>query len=183
MAKRLELFKELVPSRSRVAVIGTRTIPLNRIESGKELKRAAAREFGRRLKDCEVRSNGDEIEKCASPFVGGAADAAASSHADALFLAERGSLSCLAARHPIPAIYACANTPTPAASMSYGASIADAVYRAAAYVGRILKGEKPGDLPVEQADQIRVRHQPQDRQGARPRLPPTLLARADEVIE
>ena len=68
--------------------------------------------------------------------------------------------------------------------MSYGASFADCYRQAGIYVGRILKGEKPADLPVAAADQVRAGHQSQDRQGARPqRAAVTLLARADEVIE
>ena len=67
--------------------------------------------------------------------------------------------------------------------MSYGPSITDAYRQAGIYAGRILNGEKPADLPVMQSDQVRACDQPQDRQGARPRLPPALLARADEVIE
>ena len=67
--------------------------------------------------------------------------------------------------------------------MSYGTSITDAYRQAGIYAGRILKGEKPADMPVMQSSQVRVRHQPQDRQGARPGIPSAALATADEVIE
>ena len=67
--------------------------------------------------------------------------------------------------------------------MSYGTNLADARRQIGVYTGRILKGAKPADLPVVQSIQIRVGHQPQDRQGARPRGAAELLARADEVIE
>ena len=67
--------------------------------------------------------------------------------------------------------------------MSYGASLTDAYRQTGVYAGRILKGEKPADLPVQQSTKVRAGHQSQDRQGARPHVPPMLLARADEVIE
>ena len=66
--------------------------------------------------------------------------------------------------------------------MSYGADIAGCLSSGRLYVGRILKGAKPADLPVVQATKFELVINP-DRQDARPRLPPTLLARADEVIE
>ena len=59
----------------------------------------------------------------------------------------------------------------------------DQYRRAAGYVDRILKGEKPADLPVQAPTKYRAGDQPQDRQSTRPNIPPSLLARADEVIE
>ena len=67
--------------------------------------------------------------------------------------------------------------------MSYGPSIADAYRQVGIYAGRILKGEKPADLPVMQSTKFDFVHQSQDRQGARPRNSAELLALADEVIE
>ena len=67
--------------------------------------------------------------------------------------------------------------------ISYGPDPIDQFRRAAGYVDRILKGEKPADLPVQAPTKYETGDQPQDRQGARSRRPPMLLARADEVIE
>ena len=67
--------------------------------------------------------------------------------------------------------------------MSYGTSILNVHRWLGIYVGRILKGEKPAELPVMQPTKFEITDQPQDRQSARPDVPPSLLARADEVIE
>ena len=67
--------------------------------------------------------------------------------------------------------------------MSYGASIDEMFRRAGNYAGKILKGAKPADLPVEQPTKFELVHQSQDREGARPDVPTALLVRADEVIE
>ena len=89
----------------------------------------------------------------------------------------------LAARHRLPAIYPFRYFAEIGGLVAYGIDNIDMYRRAATYVDRILRGAKPADLPIAGADEVRAGHQPQDRQGARPRYPADLLARADEVIE
>ena len=89
----------------------------------------------------------------------------------------------LAARHKLPAVYFQRFFVAAGGLISYGADRTDQYRQAAGYVDRILKGEKPADLPVQAPTKYETSHQPQDRQGARPHLPTGVLARADEVIE
>src|SRR5262245_62944049 len=83
---------------------------------------------------------------------------------DSLFTSRAEELAALALRHRVPTIYQYPEFTAAGGLMSYGGSLADAYRQAGVYVGRILKGEKPADLPVQQVTD----HQSQDRQGARP---------------
>ena len=89
----------------------------------------------------------------------------------------------LATQEKLPAVYFNRLFVEAGGLISYGADNLDPHRRAASYVDRILKGEKPADLPVQAPTKHEIRNQPQDRQGAWPTVPNTLLFRADEVIE
>ena len=89
--------------------------------------------------------------------------------ASALAIRHRDLIVTLAARHKLPAVYYDRIFVAGGGLISYGVDIVDQYRRAAGYVDRILKGEKPADLPVQAADQVRAGHQPQDREDARPR--------------
>jgi putative ABC transport system substrate-binding protein len=102
---------------------------------------------------------------------------------DRLFSAHRAELLALAARQAVPTIHPFRGDVEAGGLMSYGSSFADVIRQAAAYVGRILKGEKPSDLPVQRSDKFEFVINLRTAKTLGIQVPPTLLAIADEVIE
>jgi putative ABC transport system substrate-binding protein len=179
-AKRLGLLRELLPAAAQVAVLVNPT-DATRAESTVRDVEAAARVIGLEIHVLEASTSG-EID---AAFASIARD-----RADALFVAPDGffntrrvQLATLAARHAIPATYAVRDYAEVGGLMSYGASDTDASRQAGIYAGRILKGEKPTDLPVLQPTKFEFVINLQTAKAIGLTVPDKLLVAADEVIE
>ena len=177
--KRLELLKELVPSAAPVAVLWTHA-SRNSLRYWQAAE-AAARGRGWKLLKLEIR---DPRE------IDGAFKAAADAHAGALLdlatrltFARARQVAELAARRRLPAMYDLREYVEAGGLISYGADINDIWRLAATYVDKILKGAKPGDLPVEQPTKFELVINLKTAKALGLTTPPSLLARADQVIE
>jgi putative tryptophan/tyrosine transport system substrate-binding protein len=178
-AKRLELLRELVPGAARVAVLVN---PANiAIETTLRDVQSAGRAVGLQIQVLNA-STTREIE--------GGFEALARERPDALFVGpdafftdRRVQLVNLSSRHAIPTAYGVRDFAEAGGLMSYGTSLTDTYRQVGAYVGRILKGAKPADLPVMQSSKFElvINHPTARMLGLT--VPPSLLATADEVIE
>jgi ABC-type uncharacterized transport system substrate-binding protein len=177
--KRLGLLKELVPGAASYAVLVNPGNPAT--GSIVAELRAAAATIGKQIEFFSASSN-REIDAAFADLVRRGADALVIG-SSFLFSNRRAQLATLAAHHRLPAIYYDRGATEVGGLMSYGASIADAARQAGIYTGRILKGEKPADLPVMQAVKFEFVINLQTARTLGLQVPPGLLAIADEVIE
>jgi putative ABC transport system substrate-binding protein len=178
-AKRLELLRELVPAVARVAVLVNPTTPDS--ESIERDIEPAARTMGLQIQFVRA-STGHEISAAFASFERERPSALFVAP-DAFFASRRVQLATLAARHMVPMTAGAREFVEAGGLMSYGSNLADAYRQVGVYAGRILKGTKPADLSVVQASKFElvINHETARMLGLT--VPPTLIARADEVIE
>jgi ABC-type uncharacterized transport system substrate-binding protein len=179
-AKRLELLRTLVPAATRVAVLLNPAEPTIAAANLRDVE-AAAGAMGLQIGVLNASTSAD-IDAAFAMF--------ASERPDALFISSgpfftyrRVQLAHLATRSAIPAVHGSRAYPEVGGLMSYGANVTDAVRQAGVYVGRILKGAKPADLPVVQSTTFELVINLQTARMLGLTVPPQLLASADEVIE
>jgi putative tryptophan/tyrosine transport system substrate-binding protein len=177
--KRLELLHELVPSATLIAVLVNPTGP-NLAAVSRDLQ-AAARTLGLPIHILHASTTHD-LEAVFATMVELRAGALVIG-TDTFFNSQSARLAALALRHAVPAIYQYREFAAAGGLMSYAGSITDAYRVAGVYTGRILKGEKPSDLPVQQSTKAELFMNLKTAKALGLTVPPSLLARADEVIE
>jgi putative tryptophan/tyrosine transport system substrate-binding protein len=178
-SKRLDLLRQFVPKAATIGAFVNPNIPETEAERRDVI--AAAEAIGQQLVVLDVSSDG-EFETAFATLVGRGVGALYVG-TGTFFFNSRDRIVALAARHAIPAIYAQREAVVAGGLMSYGSSIADAYRQAGVYVGQILKGAKPADLPVVQNSKFEfvINLKTAKRLGLE--FHPQLLATADEVIE
>jgi putative ABC transport system substrate-binding protein len=177
-AKRLELLREIVPGLRRLAILGNVSGPAVVLDMREA--EAAARTLGMEVITSEIR-RGEDIAP---------AFAALKGRAEALYLpidplvnTHRFRINTLALAARLPTVHTSREWVEVGGLMSYGANVPDLFRRAANYVDKILRGAKPGDIPVEQPSKFDLIINLTTARALDLEVPPTLLARADEVIE
>jgi putative ABC transport system substrate-binding protein len=182
VGKRLELLKQAVPGVDRVAVLRQPDALGERV--AKDMLKAAdvaARALGVQPQFIEARGP-DEFARAFSDMTSARAGAL-TVLPSAMFLREHRRLVDLAAKNRLPAVYPQREFVDAGGLMSYGANQSDLFRRAATYVDKILKGAKPGDLPVEQPTKFELFINMKTAKGLGIKIPPSIVLRADRVIE
>jgi putative ABC transport system substrate-binding protein len=178
--KRLELLREMSPKVATIAVLVNPNDPLTTDEETKAV-RTAARSVGQWVEIVHAGTAVD-IDAAFARLTDMRVDALLVAP-DPLFATQAHQLVALAARHAIPTLYWRREFAEAGGLMSYGSSLADAHRVLGVYTGRVIKGAKPDDLPVQQPTRFELIINLRTAKALGLEVPPTLLARADEVIE
>jgi len=175
--KRLQLLKETSPAISRMAALWNPAMPISIRRATEE----AARTLGMQLRTIEV-AVPDEIPAGFEAAAASGAEALVVGP-DAMFWNHRTRIVALAVKYRMPAIYPEREYVDDGGLLAYGASVPDNFRRAAGYVDKILKGAKPADLPIQLPTKFELVVNLKTAQALGLTIPPSILARADEVIE
>jgi putative tryptophan/tyrosine transport system substrate-binding protein len=178
-SERLELLRELIPTTTIIAALVNPNSPAGETQS-KEMQ-ASAHKLGMEIHVLNASSERD-FASIFARLVTLRASALVIGN-DEFFTARSEQLAALALRYMVPTIYQFRKFAKAGGLMSYGGSLTDAYRRMGVYSGRILKGEKPADLPVQQSTKVELFINLKTATALGLEVPPTLLARADEVIE
>lgn len=179
-AKRVELIHELVPNTSSVALLVNPNSPAQAEAQFTEVE-AAARKFGQRLIILKAGTT-NEIDQAIASIAQGKASALLVS-ADPFFLSRRDQLVALVTRHAIPSIFEWRQFAEAGGLISYGIDLVDAYRQAGVYVGKILRGAKPSELPVLQPTKFEFFINLKAAKALGISVPSTMLVAADQVIE
>ena len=179
-SKEIEILREMVPTASKIAVLANPGNPMHKRVIAEELPQTA-RKLGVALPIVEA-TTAEELDIAFASAADQHADAIVP-FGDALTFNNAARVTALAAEHRLPAIYFGRLFATNGGLMSYSPDIPDLFFRAGGYVDKILKGTKPSDLPVEQPTKFELVINLQTAKELGLTVPPSLLARADEVIE
>jgi putative ABC transport system substrate-binding protein len=178
--KWLQLLHEMIPNVTSLALLINPTSP-NLAEAQSKDLQTAARSRGLQLHVLQASTEADfetAFESLARLHAGGLVISS-----DSFFFSRSDRLAALAARHAVPAIFGFREFVAAGGLMSYGGSLAESFRWVGVYTGRILRGEKPSDLPVQQSTKIELFINLKTAQALGLEVPPALLTRADEVIE
>ena len=180
VAKRLGLLRELLPRAARVAVLLNPANVTNAQSTLREVE-VAARAMALEIQIFNA-STSSEIDSAFAALVRRRPDAVFVAP-DSFYNTQREQLSKLAARHAIPAVYAVRDYVQAGGLMSYGPDITEMFHRVGVYTGKILSGKKPEDLPVEQVTKLELVINLKTAKALGLNIPPSLLLRADDVIQ
>jgi len=178
--KRLELLKEIVPGLTRVAILWNPDLR-GAVLDYKETE-SAARALHLQLQSVEATRAG-EIDRAFAAMATSRAEALVVTGPNPVAFGSRGEIARLAQKYRLPAIYPAGDFVDAGGLMAYGLNPVEQWRRAAAYVEKILKGARPGDLPVEQPTQLELAINPKAAKALGLTIPPSLVRRADRVVD